>query len=113
MDDMGGWTRSVSELLVQGVDQDVPLRVRGVNWPLDRDDLEGRASGAAGTVLQPLQPPELGVDASPHPRPRPGGLTTPSISGPLCRHDHQLEIVGRWRLSQPEPGHFTWLRPPG
>lgn len=27
------------------------------------------------------------------------------------RHDHQLKTGGRWRLSQPEPGHFTWIAP--
>ncbi|HEX6405173.1 MAG TPA: hypothetical protein VF003_18770 [Pseudonocardiaceae bacterium] len=32
---------------------------------------------------------------------------------PLCRHDHRLKTVGRWRLHQPEPGHFTWLSPLG
>lgn len=42
-----------------------------------------------------------------------GGPTTDDNSGPLCRHDHQLKTVGRWRLRQSEPGHFTWLSPLG
>ncbi|MGH3823856.1 MAG: HNH endonuclease signature motif containing protein, partial [Pseudonocardiaceae bacterium] len=40
-----------------------------------------------------------------------GGPTTEANSGPLCRHDHQLKTVGRWRLHQPQPGHFTWTSP--
>ncbi len=39
-----------------------------------------------------------------------GGTTTEANSGPLCRHDHQLKTVGRWRLHQPLPGNFTWMR---
>ncbi|PZS40700.1 MAG: hypothetical protein DLM62_01520 [Pseudonocardiales bacterium] len=42
-----------------------------------------------------------------------GGPTTGANSGPLCRHDHQLKTVGRWRLHQPDPGHFTWTSPLG
>lgn len=42
-----------------------------------------------------------------------GGATTDVNSGPLCRHDHQLKTGGQWRLSQPEPGHFTWISPLG
>ncbi|HXT44138.1 MAG TPA: hypothetical protein VN748_08505 [Pseudonocardiaceae bacterium] len=42
-----------------------------------------------------------------------GGPTTHTNSGPLCRHDHQLKTVGRWRLRQPQPGHFTWESPLG
>lgn len=42
-----------------------------------------------------------------------GGPTTEANSGPLCRHDHRLKDVGRWRLHQPEPGHFTWVSPLG
>ncbi len=42
-----------------------------------------------------------------------GGLTTEGNSGPLCRHDHRLKHAGRWRLHQPEPGHFTWISPLG
>jgi hypothetical protein len=39
-----------------------------------------------------------------------GGVTIEANSGPLCRHDHRLKGVGRWRLRQPEPGHFHWMR---
>ncbi|MGB9278787.1 MAG: hypothetical protein WCB57_01670 [Pseudonocardiaceae bacterium] len=39
-----------------------------------------------------------------------GGRTTGGNSGPLCRHDHKLKHAGRWRLHQPAPGHFTWMR---
>ncbi len=42
-----------------------------------------------------------------------GGPTAESNSGPLCRHDHQLKTVGRWRLHQALPGHFTWTSPLG
>jgi hypothetical protein len=42
-----------------------------------------------------------------------GGATTGANSGPLCRHDHRLKHLGRWRLCQPEPGHFTWISPLG
>jgi hypothetical protein len=42
-----------------------------------------------------------------------GGLTSETNSGPLCRHDHQLKTAGRWRLHQPEPGHFIWRSPLG
>ncbi|MGH3575021.1 MAG: HNH endonuclease signature motif containing protein, partial [Pseudonocardiaceae bacterium] len=42
-----------------------------------------------------------------------GGPTTTGNSGPLCRHDHRLKHVGRWRLHQPTPGHFTWTSPLG
>jgi hypothetical protein len=42
-----------------------------------------------------------------------GGVTTEGNSGPLCRHDHRLKHVGRWRLHQSEPGHFTWTSPLG
>ncbi|MGH3775890.1 MAG: DUF222 domain-containing protein [Pseudonocardiaceae bacterium] len=42
-----------------------------------------------------------------------GGPTTEVNSGPLCRHDHRLKHVGRWRLHQSQPGHFTWTSPLG
>lgn len=42
-----------------------------------------------------------------------GGPTTDTNSGPLCRHDHRLKHIGRWRLRQPRPGHFTWISPLG
>ncbi|HKS52973.1 MAG TPA: DUF222 domain-containing protein [Pseudonocardiaceae bacterium] len=42
-----------------------------------------------------------------------GGLTTEINSGPLCRHDHRLKTVGRWRLHQSVAGHFTWRSPLG
>ncbi len=42
-----------------------------------------------------------------------GGPTTSTNSGPLCRHDHRLKHVGRWRLHQPAAGHFTWTSPLG
>jgi hypothetical protein len=42
-----------------------------------------------------------------------GGRTTAGNSGPLCPHDHWLKHVGGWRLTQPEPGHFTWISPLG
>ncbi|MCA1672345.1 MAG: HNH endonuclease, partial [Actinobacteria bacterium] len=42
-----------------------------------------------------------------------GGPTTDANSGPLCPHDHWLKHVGGWRLTQPEPGHFTWTSPLG
>ncbi len=41
------------------------------------------------------------------------GVTTDANQGPACRHDHGLKHVGGWRLSQPEPGHFTWVSPLG
>ncbi|HEY6424275.1 MAG TPA: hypothetical protein VIY28_13700 [Pseudonocardiaceae bacterium] len=42
-----------------------------------------------------------------------GGPTTEGNAGPVCRHDHGLKHLGRWRLHQPEPGHFTWISPLG
>ncbi|MGQ0715957.1 MAG: hypothetical protein ACT4NP_01360, partial [Pseudonocardiales bacterium] len=41
------------------------------------------------------------------------GLTTNANQGPVCQHDHRLKHIGGWRLSQPEPGHFTWISPLG
>ncbi len=41
------------------------------------------------------------------------GATTDTNQGPACRHDHRLKHVGGWRLSQSEPGHFTWVSPLG
>lgn len=42
-----------------------------------------------------------------------GGITTEENSGSLCRRDHRLKHIGRWRLHQPAPGHSTWLSPLG
>ncbi|MGH3547216.1 MAG: DUF222 domain-containing protein [Pseudonocardiaceae bacterium] len=42
-----------------------------------------------------------------------GGPTTDTNSGPLCRHDHRLKHLGRWRLHQSKPGNFTWTSPLG
>ncbi|PZS23891.1 MAG: hypothetical protein DLM61_23375 [Pseudonocardiales bacterium] len=42
-----------------------------------------------------------------------GGATTGANSGPLCRHDHRLKHLGRWRLHQSAPGHFSWISPLG
>ncbi|MCW0212402.1 MAG: HNH endonuclease [Pseudonocardia sp.] len=41
-----------------------------------------------------------------------GGSTTVDDLGPACRHDHGLKDRG-WRLTQPEPGFFTWRSPLG
>ena len=37
-----------------------------------------------------------------------GGATAEANLGEFCRHDHRLKHQGRWRLTQPEPGHFIW-----
>lgn len=42
-----------------------------------------------------------------------GGLTEPANLGPQCRHDHRLKHAGRWQLTQPGPGEFTWHSPLG
>ncbi|MGH3793626.1 MAG: DUF222 domain-containing protein [Pseudonocardiaceae bacterium] len=42
-----------------------------------------------------------------------GGATIETNAGPLCRHDHRLKHEAGWRLTQPQPGHFTWTSPLG
>jgi hypothetical protein len=44
---------------------------------------------------------------------RHGGATTSTNGGPFCTHDHDLKTRGGWRLTQPQPGTFTWHTPLG
>jgi hypothetical protein len=41
-----------------------------------------------------------------------GGATVVENLGVACRRHHRIKHAG-WRLSQPQPGHFTWLSPLG
>jgi hypothetical protein len=33
--------------------------------------------------------------------------------GPRCRHHHRVKQTQGWRLTQPEPGIYTWTTPSG
>ncbi len=48
-----------------------------------------------------------------HTTPFPAGPTTPDNLGALCRRDHRIKHETAWQLTQPRPGHFTWVSPTG
>lgn len=48
-----------------------------------------------------------------HTRPHPQGPTCACNLGPCCRRHHRLKHRTRWRLEQPQPGHFDWTSPTG
>ncbi|HET9894387.1 MAG TPA: DUF222 domain-containing protein [Streptosporangiaceae bacterium] len=41
------------------------------------------------------------------------GKTCSCNLGELCRYHHELKQHPRWRLTQPQPGVFTWITPAG
>jgi hypothetical protein len=48
-----------------------------------------------------------------HTVPYPKGPTANTNLGLLCRRHHLVKHHTRWRLQQPEPGHFQWTSPTG
>jgi hypothetical protein len=48
-----------------------------------------------------------------HTVPYPEGATAASNLGLLCRRHHLVKHHTRWRLHQPQPGHFEWISPTG
>jgi Domain of unknown function (DUF222) len=48
-----------------------------------------------------------------HTVPYPEGATAAGNLGLLCRRHHLVKHHTRWRLHQPQPGHFEWVSPTG
>lgn len=42
-----------------------------------------------------------------------GGPTCSCNAGPLCAHHDTVKQAGAWKMSQPEPGRFSWTDPHG
>ena len=60
----------------------------------------------AGLDLDHTRPYRWGNDWTP-------GQTDPDNLGPLRRKSHRAKTHAGWRLTQPEPGTFTWTSPLG